>query len=61
MNSELEINLLLDDINEYVNSTLIYLNSPNSRSDIDVDELIMYLSSVDETIETIKKLLERKR
>lgn len=59
MNIDLEINLLLDDINEYVNSTLLYLNSPNSN--LDINELIMYLSSVDEIIETIKKLLERKR
>ncbi len=58
MNIDLEINLLLDDINEYVNSTLLYLNNPNSN--LDKIELIMYLSSVDETIETIKKLLERK-
>ncbi len=58
MNIDLEINLLLDDINEYVNSTLLYLNNPNSN--LDINELIMYLSSVDETIETIKKLLERK-
>ncbi len=59
MNIDLEINLLLDDVNEYVNSTLLYLNNPNSN--LDINELIMYLSSVDEIIETIKKLLERKR
>lgn len=58
MNIDLEINLLLDDINKYVNSALLYLNSPNSN--LDINELIMYLSSVDEIIETIKKLLERK-
>ncbi len=59
MNIDVEINLLLDDVNEYVNSTLLYLNNPNSN--LDINELIMYLSSVDEIIETIKKLLERKR
>lgn len=59
MNIDLEINLLLDDINEYINSTLLYLNSPSSN--LEVNELIMYLSSVDEIIVTIKKLLlERK-
>ena len=59
MNIDLEINLLLDDINEYINSTLLYLNSPSSN--LEVNELIMYLLSVDEIIVTIKKLLlERK-
>ena len=59
MKVEYEINLLLDDINEYVNSVLLYLNNPNSN--LDLKEIIMYLSSVDETIKTIKQLLlERK-
>ena len=55
MNINLEIELLLNDINEYSNSVLLYLNNPNSN--LDLKELIMYLSSVNETIETIKKLL----
>ncbi len=59
MNVDLEINLLLDDIDEYINSTLLYLN--NTNSNLDINELIMYLSSVNEIIETIKKLLERKK
>ena len=59
MNIDLEINMLLDDINEYIKSTLFYLNNPNLE--FDVDELIMYLSTVDESINTIKTLLlERK-
>lgn len=59
MNKDYEINLLLDDINEYVNSILLYLNNPNSI--LDLKEIEMYLSSVDEIIKTIKKLLlERK-
>ena len=59
MNIDYEINLFLDDINEYVNSILLYLNNPNSN--LDLKEIIMYLSSVDEIIKTIKKLLlERK-
>lgn len=59
MRIEYEINLLLDDINEYVNSILLYLNNPNSN--LDLKEIVMYLSSVDETIKTIKQLLlERK-
>ena len=55
MNNYLEIDMLLDDINEYVRSTLFYLKNPNS--DMDVRELIMYLSTVDEIINDIKKLL----
>lgn len=59
MNKDYEIDLLLDDINEYVNSILLYLNNPNSI--LDLKEIEMYLSSVDEIIKTIKKLLlERK-
>ena len=46
MKVEYEINLLLDDINEYVNSILLYLNNPNSN--LDLKEIVMYLSSVDE-------------
>lgn len=53
MNKNLEIELLLDDINEYTNSVLSYLNNPNSN--IDLKEIIMYLSSIDEIIATIKK------
>ena len=54
MNINLEIELLLDDINEYTNSVLLYLNNPNSN--IDLKEIIMYLSSIDEIIATIKKI-----
>lgn len=56
MNYHTEIYLLLDDINEYVNSTLLYLTTENNNL-YDVDEIIMYLSSVDEAIAIIKKLL----
>lgn len=55
MNINLEIELLLDDINEYTDSVLSYLNNPNSN--IDLKEIIMYLSSIDEIITTIKKIL----
>lgn len=56
MNNYTEIYLLLDDINEYVNSTLLYLTTKDNNL-YDVKEIIMYLSSVDETITTIKNLL----
>lgn len=55
MNINLEIELLLDDINEYTKSILLYLS--NSNSNLDLDGIIMYLSSVDEIITTIKNLL----
>lgn len=55
MNIDFEIELLLDDINEYVNSTLYYLN--NDNIEFDKEELIMYLSSVNESIIYIKNLL----
>lgn len=55
MNIDIEIELLLDDINEYVNSTLYYLN--NDNIEFDKEELIMYLSSVNESIIYIKNLL----
>lgn len=57
MNKKIE--LYLDDINEYVNSTLLYL-SENSN-DLDKGEIIMYLSSVDEMITEIKNYLSHKR
>lgn len=56
MKNYTEIYLLLDDINEYVNSTLLYLTAKDNNL-YDVKEIIMYLSSVDETITTIKNLL----
>lgn len=51
-----EICLLLDDINEYVNSTLLYHTTKDSNL-YDIEEIIMYLSSVDEKITIIKELL----
>lgn len=58
MNRNYEIDLLLDDINEYVNSILLYLN--NSNSNLDLKEINMYLLSVDEIIKTIKQLLSER-
>lgn len=57
MNTNLEIELLLDDINEYTNSILLYLNNPNPN--LDLEEIIMYLSSVNEIITTIKKFIRK--
>lgn len=61
MNINLEIELLLDDINEYTNSILLYLNYPNSNSNLNLQEIIMYLSSIDEIIMTIKNLLSERK
>lgn len=56
MKNYFKICLLLDDINEYVDSTLFYLTDKDNNS-YDIKEIIMYLSTVDETITTIKELL----
>ena len=57
MNTDLEIELLLDDINEYTNSILLYLNNLNSN--LDLEEIIMYLSSFNEIITTIKEFIRK--
>ena len=44
----------LDDIDEYVNSILLYHNGYNY---LDIDEILMYLSCVSEIIESIKKFI----
>ena len=49
-----ELNLYLDDINEYVNSILLYHNGYNN---LDLEEILMYLSCVSEIIETIKEFI----
>ena len=43
--------LYLNDINEYVTSILFYHN--NGYSNLDLTEILMYLSSVDEIIKAI--------
>ena len=60
MNSEItiysidELILYLDDINEYVNSILLYHNGYDK---LDLDEILMYLSCVSEIIEAIKQFI----
>ena len=46
--------LYLDDIDEYVNSILLYHNGYDC---LDIDEILMYLSCVSEIIESIKKFI----
>lgn len=55
MNKEKQIELNLNDILGYVKSTLLYLKTNNNK--LDKEEIIMYLKSVPEIIEEIKKLL----
>lgn len=50
-----EIYLYLEDIKGYVNSVLLYLNTTNN--DMDIKEIIMYLSSVEEIIDDINNYL----
>ena len=60
MNSEItiysidELILYLDDINEYVNSILLYHNGYDK---LDLDEILMYLSCGSEIIEAIKQFI----
>ena len=56
MNKKLEVELCLNDIKEYVQSTLYYFEHENNKK-IDKQEIIMYLSTVPEAIDNIKQLL----
>lgn len=49
--------LYLDDIVTYVDSILFY---HNGNYDSDLDEILMYLSSIEEIVEEIKKYLYEK-
>ena len=49
-----ELELYLDDINEYVNSILLYHYGYDK---LDSDEILMYLSSVNEIIKAIKQFI----
>lgn len=57
MNKEKQINLNLNDILGYVQSTLLYLETKNEK--LDKKEIIMYLKSVPEIIEETKELLKK--
>lgn len=54
--SSTELILYLNDINEYVNSILLYHNG--GYNNLDLTEILMYLSSVDEIIKTIINYLD---
>jgi len=56
MNKKIQIDLNLDDIEEYVNSALFYFSN-ETNPNFDKDELIMYLSSIPEKVSEIKELL----
>ena len=49
--------LYLEDIQEYVNSILLYHNGYNN---LELEEILMYLSSVDELIQNIKDYIINK-
>lgn len=53
-----EIIMYLDDINNYVNSILYYHScSLNIKKELDLEEILMYLSCVPEIIQDIKDYL----
>ena len=54
INSIDELTLYLDDIDEYVNSILLYHNGYDK---LDLDEILMYLSCVSEIIDAIKQFI----
>ncbi len=59
MNYNIEdIIMYLDDINSYVNSILYYHScSSKEKKELDIKEILMYLSSVSEIIQDIKNYL----
>lgn len=53
-----DIILYLDDINNYVNSILYFHSCSNDiKKELDLKEILMYLSSVPEIIQDIKDYL----
>ena len=52
---EIEINNYLNDIKEYSNSALLYLTNPSDK--LDKEEIIMYLSCVEEYVNTVSELI----
>ena len=61
MNNLNDVILYLDDINSYVYSILCYHTCPlNVRQELDLTEILMYLSTVSEIIQDIKNYLYSK-
>lgn len=61
MNNLNDVILYLDDINSYVYSILYYHTCPlNVRQELDLTEILMYLSTVSEIIQDIKNYLYSK-
>ncbi len=56
LSKEIELENYLNDISEYSTSAYNYLTSWDSN--LDKDEIVMYLSSVDECIREIKNLIQ---
>lgn len=54
---ETEINNYLNDIKEYSNGALLYLT--NSSDKLDKEEIIMYLSCVEECINNVSELIKK--
>lgn len=52
---ETEINNYLNDIKEYSNGALLYLTNPSDK--LDKEEIIMYLSCVEECVNNVSELI----
>ena len=53
----IKLDFYLNDILSYTDSALHYLKS-NNKKELDVDEIIMYLSTVPEIIEEIEMIID---
>ena len=54
---EIEINNYLNDIKEYSNDALLYLTNPSDK--LDKEEIIMYLSCVEECVNNVSELIAK--
>lgn len=56
MDKKVQLELALNDISEYVQGALLYLTSEDP-TELDKSEVVMYLNTVPEIIQEIKKII----
>lgn len=57
MDKKTQLEIALNDISEYVQSALLYLTSEGS-TELDKSEIVMYLNTVPEIIQEIKRIIK---
>lgn len=57
MDKKAQLEIALNDISEYVQSVLLYLTSEGS-TELDKSEIVMYLNTVPEIIQEIKRIIK---